>query len=512
MNGHQAQHDPHPRIVQVNISTNAAPVQADMSQGVTLGFQEPGLQKPPGKHARRKLRLRDPQWAAQWAKEQAEKNGKKGKASAANNTSGVPDGQQSDLDAINSDLRQKGSTQLPLTSLNGQSSGPSNLPTHGQPTTGSAAQQAPTEKRSYNFRQSTLNSQLSPGLTAQASFVSQAMYNSLPPLRFDHTNGHATPLPPSGSKFNTAQWRGTLPYIGQTNVPPMPQASTAPPPPASKPSRAERKALVKDSLIPLPAPKPSQNYMMQAHNAPVQLTSPQRLLLILDLNGTLLFRPNASTTFTPRPCLEEFLNYSCANHSILIWSSAKPYNVKGVCEQLFTPKQREALLGEWGRDTLDLTAQQYASRVQVYKRLDKVWNDPKIEASHPGSKQSGTWGQHNTLLIDDSAIKASAQPYNHIEVPEYIRSNKKREGANKTAVLAQVVGYVEEARRWSDVSAFVRRRKFEMYQGWRWDFGRKGGQGGDVSQDDRSDQDEKKVAKEVIDLTSSDDEDGGVKI
>lgn len=37
-------------------------------------------------------------------------------------------------------------------------------------------------------------------------------------------------------------------------------------------------------------------------------------------------------------------------------------------------------------------------------------------------------------------------------------------------VLAQVVGYLEEARRWADVSAFVKQRRFEVDAGWGWDW------------------------------------------
>lgn len=80
-------------------------------------------------------------------------------------------------------------------------------------------------------------------------------------------------------------------------------------------------------------------------------------------------------------------------------------------------------------------------------------------------------------MIDDSAIKASAQPYNHIEIPEYVKGGE-REGDGKD-MLGKVVGYLEEARRYSDVSAFGRLRRFDIEGewGWRWD-GRGGSAGG----------------------------------
>ena len=42
-----------------------------------------------------------------------------------------------------------------------------------------------------------------------------------------------------------------------------------------------------------------------------------------------------------------------------------------------------------------------------------------------------------------------------------------REGDGKD-VLVQVVGYLEEARKWSNFSGFVRQRPFAVDEGWRW--------------------------------------------
>lgn len=156
----------------------------------------------------------------------------------------------------------------------------------------------------------------------------------------------------------------------------------------------------KDDLIHLPAPIPTLAYLRDAHAVPNVLSSPQHLLLVLDLNGTLLYRSRASQSYTPRPCLHNFLKYAFANHSLLVWSSAQPYNVKGVCRRLFTPDERKLLLGEWGRDTLGLTSAQYKKRVQVYKRLDRIWSDENLQHSHPGFKEGERWNQRNTLLID----------------------------------------------------------------------------------------------------------------
>ena len=211
-----------------------------------------------------------------------------------------------------------------------------------------------------------------------------------------------------------------------------------------------------DGLIHLPAQKPTEAYSARASIPPTRSPSPQSLLLVLDLNGTLLYRTLGIKNYVPRPGLKEFLDYCFRNHSVLIWSSAKPHNVAGVCEKLLTSAQRKLLLGKWGRDTFGLTPHQYKQRVQVYKNLDTVWQNAALQRRHPNSATGETWGQHNTVLIDDSAIKAAAQPFNHMEVPKFVTAGETDVG--KMGVLAVVVAMLEEAREWNDISAFVRRK------------------------------------------------------
>ena len=218
---------------------------------------------------------------------------------------------------------------------------------------------------------------------------------------------------------------------------------------------------------PLPAPTPSSHYLSLASILPKPLPEPQRLLLVLDLNGTLLYRSKASSKYRPRASLEPFLDYCLTNHSVLIWSSATPSNVTGVCDRLFNSSQRQQLLGEWGRDTLDLTNNEYYSKCQVYKRLDRIWEGRALRGSHPDHASGGRWSQANTLLLDDSAVKAQAQPYNLVETPEFTRNAEQENGKD---ILGQVVAYLEEARMWGDVSAFVKRKRFVVDADWKWNW------------------------------------------
>lgn len=226
----------------------------------------------------------------------------------------------------------------------------------------------------------------------------------------------------------------------------------------------KRSDLKKPAVQHISAPIPTAGYLNKAYGSPTQVHLPQRLLLVLDLNGTLLYRPNASSNYLPRPFLTPFLEYCLANHSVLIWSSAAPQNVSSICAKLFQPQDRRILLGEWARDTLGLTPEQYTSKVQIYKRLDQIWHHPRLSASHPLASQGQRWGQENTLLIDDTPTKASAQPYNLLRIPEFVKDT------TEIDVLGQVVGYIEEARRRNNVSAYVCSHKFEVDDGWTWNW------------------------------------------
>ncbi|KAL8909632.1 MAG: hypothetical protein Q9207_000130 [Kuettlingeria erythrocarpa] len=218
--------------------------------------------------------------------------------------------------------------------------------------------------------------------------------------------------------------------------------------------------------VPVPVPDPDPAYITMSAIPAIQLPSPQQLLVVLDLNGTLLYRPVASSHYKPRPSLQLFLTHCLANYSLLIWSSATPHNVRTICSRIFTSTERKTLLGEWARDTLDLTPQQYAAKIQVFKRLDRIWNNDSMQRAHPHYLNGGRWSQENTLLLDDSALKASAQPYNAVVVPEFAKGDSIAKQNNGPDVLGQVVSYLETARTHNDVSSFVRKRPFKVNDGW----------------------------------------------
>ena len=199
-------------------------------------------------------------------------------------------------------------------------------------------------------------------------------------------------------------------------------------------------------------PEPSPLYMSISSMEPQFSSVAQHLLLVIDLNGTLLYRPNRNSPyhFVERPSTQHFLNYALANFSVMIWSSARPENVERMCDKLFSEGSRQQLVAVWGRDRLGLSAEDSQKRVQVYKRLERVWNDPQIQGRHPLASEGKGWHQGNTVLIDDSVEKSRSEPYNFLEVPEF--TGHKGEDPNFLKELAE---YLAVLRMQTNVSSYI---------------------------------------------------------
>lgn len=197
-------------------------------------------------------------------------------------------------------------------------------------------------------------------------------------------------------------------------------------------------------------PDPSTQYMAQSAIPPTPLPEPRRILVVIDLNGTLLYRPSRKnpSRFVERPHTRQFLDYCLNTFCVAIWSSAKPDNVHKMANQLLTPEERAKLVAVWGRDTLGLSPEDYNNRVQCYKRLTVIWADL---ARRLGQR----WDQTNTVLVDDSSEKARSEPYNLIQLPEF-------EGdlAEQGFVLPQVHDFLNECAMQRDISSYIRAKRF----------------------------------------------------
>ncbi|KAI5285306.1 hypothetical protein KEM54_000667 [Ascosphaera aggregata] len=159
-------------------------------------------------------------------------------------------------------------------------------------------------------------------------------------------------------------------------------------------------------------PTASSDYLVQCFSEPIILTSPRPLLVILDLNGTLVHRKKKSNRATCRPQLHPFLDSLLTSHRAMIWTSTMPGNTMNLVTSVFPRSTINSLVDIWARDKLRLKEWEYNSKVQVYKNLEWVWEDVNI-------KGYGNWDQSNTVLVDDSRLKAASHPFNLLEIPEF---------------------------------------------------------------------------------------------
>jgi hypothetical protein len=227
--------------------------------------------------------------------------------------------------------------------------------------------------------------------------------------------------------------------------------------PTTKPKGRSR-----DPKIMLPAPAPRSKYMAQAAETPTTVEASGRTLVILDLNGTLLYRPNRNKkTMIARPFLIPFLRYLFSNFAVMVWSSARPENVASLVEQSLEEDLRKTLVAQWGRDAFNLKPEHYNQNVQVYKNLELVWSKDEIQKQHPDYENGGRFGQHNTVLIDDTTLKAAAQPHNLLLCSEFNATPEQMQEDK----LCEIAGYLETLRTQQDVSKFMRKEPFEHSTG-----------------------------------------------
>lgn len=209
-------------------------------------------------------------------------------------------------------------------------------------------------------------------------------------------------------------------------------------------------------------PDPTPAYLMRASFLPKRRPNPGPLLVVIDLNGTVLYRPSRknSTNFLARRHAHQFINYCIDTFWVVIWSSARPENVRRMVAQLVPPAVLPHVVAVWGRDRFSLTQNDYNARTQCYKRLTTLWNDPLVKSAYPSLREGfegGCWNQGNTVLIDDSAEKARSEPHNAITLPEFM-GDMEEQGD----ILPRVHDYLNELCYHEDVSAYMRANPFKM--------------------------------------------------
>ncbi|KAK9860055.1 hypothetical protein MYU51_010283 [Penicillium brevicompactum] len=308
------------------------------------------------------------------------------------------------------------------------------------------------------------------GFNGQVPMMDPSFFQPPPGMPWQGFDGGQPPPFP----FNT-------PFLSHPNMRAMSTTAAQSQGPASMPGPARR---TRSATPQVKVPAPTLQYLNQSSLKPEEVPSKRPLLVILDLNGTLIFRKlrKFPPKFSRRAGLDHFLAALIQNYKVMVWSSSQPPTVNAVCEQLFPGVMHDALVARWGRDKFGLTARQYNNRIQVYKELHKPWADPVIQAAFPGneyllgpaataepstaekrasrSRQEQAaklpaghrWDQTNTILIDDSKLKALSEPFNILEIPEFNDDPT----IDESKLFAKVLHYLDICSRHDDVSKVLR--------------------------------------------------------
>lgn len=289
-----------------------------------------------------------------------------------------------------------------------------------------------------------------PGLSMNSSNSSQPF--SMSPMAREFQPGNQTSICQRSLQTPMFPTYQPMPFFTACLPPPN---IIAPPQPYI-PKRSSRQSTPQTPIV---VPEPTAQYLAQALRPNRSMSSrPQNLLVILDLNGVLLYRTgnNRGSNFNPRAGVQDFISYLFKNHYVMIWSSMGPTNVQAIVNKLFSPAERERLIAVWDRTHLRL-GENLLHKVQTYKQLSWVWSDPAIQSRIPYHR----FDQSNTVIIDDSVEKCRTEPYNHILAPEF-EKGKAEMYSNGSGVLKQMEEYLQDVRWFPDVSARIAVKPFEV--------------------------------------------------
>ncbi|KAF9348555.1 hypothetical protein BGX34_002419 [Mortierella sp. NVP85] len=230
----------------------------------------------------------------------------------------------------------------------------------------------------------------------------------------------------------------------------------------------------------------SPGYMDKAKEVPETMSEPQKLLVILDLNGTLFYRAKRNNrAVTSRPYLTQFLNFIFANCHVMVWSSAQPHSVEAMLNFGFGDRASE-LVRVWNRTHFKLPKVDYERKVLTIKDLEFVWDAFGTDGSTTTTTTTAStettstitvatattattsasgrdkvnpiqFDQTNTVLIDDSTDKIQLQPYNGLTLRDFDENLAK---AGTDDELLQVKSYLEKLIYQKNVSAYMRLHPF----------------------------------------------------
>jgi hypothetical protein len=223
----------------------------------------------------------------------------------------------------------------------------------------------------------------------------------------------------------------------------------------------------KKIFYPLTGIRPlTPGYMDLANLPPVKLDAPKKLLVILDLNGTLFYSPDQhykNRSYIKRPYFVPLLLFLYANCRVMIWSSATRQRVNSMLTGGgFTGVEKIDRV--WNREHLQLRFKDLHRKVLTLKDLEFVWSAIEAERAKAmpeqlleGGKYEFRYDQTNTVLIDDSPHKTQLQPHNCMIVPDFDSS---RVQCGDDQELLKVIHYLNDLLYQDNVSAYMRTSPF----------------------------------------------------
>lgn len=141
----------------------------------------------------------------------------------------------------------------------------------------------------------------------------------------------------------------------------------------------------------------------------------RKKLLVLDVNGLLLFRKYKATSFPQefdavigeftifiRPFAKEFLTWCCDNFIVVIWGTAMKQNLDPLIPLVFGCNQPHLVLTQAECSDTGLQHPTKRGKALLVKDIHRVWEHPNL--------QGFGFDETNTVLIDDAPYKAAWNP------------------------------------------------------------------------------------------------------
>ncbi|KAG0301080.1 hypothetical protein BGZ98_008628 [Dissophora globulifera] len=245
-------------------------------------------------------------------------------------------------------------------------------------------------------------------------------------------------------------------------------ASYTDPPAASSTTQPDLYDSETKTYYPMTGIRPVRpSYTALANEPPLELDSSRRLLVILDLNGTLFCRESAvRRRYSPRPFLDQFLWFLKDHCRVMVWSSARAASVdKMLTQGSFEYLNKNGFLDRiWSREHFKLSPEDFDRKVLTLKDLDLVWDAIELDRKSATADECreggrcGRYDQTNTVLIDDSAHKSQLQPFNCVVLPTF---DIPRMRSGEDVELIKVQAYLTRLLKQQNVSAYMRVNPFD---------------------------------------------------